>query len=256
MASIANCENIIKMKNEHIIISTLANDKIFECFTQWLFSVLEEKRGMLTLALSGGNTPKALFDYWIKNHRNNVSWERVLFFWGDERCVPPTDNESNYKAAKEHLLEPLGIPKNHIFRIRGENIPEEEAKRYAEVLERELSHVDGMPSFDILMLGMGDDGHTASIFPHEIDLWKHDASCVVGTHPSSGQKRVSISGRTINAARRIVFLVTGEAKKEKVQQIIEHPGESQKKYPAALVKPVDGELFWFLDEAAAASLHL
>ncbi len=224
-----------------------------ESFTAYLKEILKEKK-RVTIALSGGSTPKSLFDYWAKNHQNDIDWNNVFLFWGDERCVPPTDEQSNYKMTKDHLLDYVAIPEKNIFRVKGENAPEAEAERYATLLQMEVNTLGGTPSFDLVMLGMGDDGHTASIFPHEIDLWKSKKLCVVATHPESGQKRVSLSGKVINNAQRVAFLVTGAAKAEKVKQIIENRKEVKNTYPAAKVKPASGNLVWFLDREAAGEL--
>lgn len=223
-------------------------------FTEWMKKRLSEKE-TITLSLSGGSTPKSLFTYWAERHKTDIDWSRVKFFWGDERCVPPTDEQSNYRMTKEHLFNVVSIPEKNIFRIHGENTPEAEAKRYTRILQNELDvSPSGVPSFDILMLGMGDDGHTASIFPHEIALWNSPEICVVGTHPESGQKRVSLSGKIINAATRIAFLVTGSGKAEKVKEIIAEREKFVTEYPAALVYPESGNLTWFLDEQAAQYL--
>lgn len=224
-----------------------------QSFTDLLKEILAGKES-ITVALSGGSTPKALFDYWSQNHQNDIDWRKIYFFWGDERCVPPTDEQSNYKMTREHLFDHVSVPKKNIFRIKGENLPSVESERYARILQEKVNMVNGVPSFDLLMLGMGDDGHTASIFPHEIDLWNSDKICVVGTHPDTGQKRVSLSGKVINTAKRVVFLVTGKNKAEKVREIVRSPEVFIKKYPAALVQPESGNLRWFLDKEAAALL--
>jgi len=222
-------------------------------FTDRLKEILAEKE-IVTIALSGGSTPKSLFDYWATLPAQEIDWTKIKFFWGDERCVPPTHEESNYKMTKEHLFDFVQVPKGNIYRIFGENDPATEAKRYSKTLQHELETVNGIPSFDIMMLGMGDDGHTASIFPHQIDLWHSEDLCVTATHPVSGQIRVSVSGKVINAARNVVFLVTGENKAHKVEEIISHPDQAAKKYPAALVQPDSENLFWLLDEQAAQKL--
>ncbi|MEN6589257.1 MAG: 6-phosphogluconolactonase [Proteiniphilum sp.] len=222
-------------------------------FTDWLKEISADKE-IVTIALSGGSTPKSLFDYWATLPAQEIDWTKIKFFWGDERCVPPTHAESNYKMTKEHLFDFVQVPQRNIYRIFGENDPITEAKRYGETLKQELATVNGIPSFDIMMLGMGDDGHTASIFPHQIDLWHSEDLCVTATHPVSGQKRVSVTGKVINAARNVVFLVTGENKANKVEEIISHPEQAAKKYPAALVQPDSGNLLWFLDEQAAQRL--
>ncbi|MDO5664244.1 MAG: 6-phosphogluconolactonase [Bacteroidia bacterium] len=224
-----------------------------ESFTAYLKEILAD-RERITVALSGGSTPKSLFDYWAKNHKNDIDWNRVFFFWGDERCVPPTDEQSNYNMTRGHLLNHVVIPERNVFRIKGENEPAAEAERYSTLLQMEVDKTDGIPSFDLIILGMGDDGHTASIFPQEIELWKSESFCVVATHPETGQKRVSLSGKVINHAQHVVFLVTGTTKAEKVKKIIGSRKEVKSIYPAAKVKPISGNLVWFLDEEAAKLL--
>lgn len=230
-----------------------SKEKLNQAFTDWLKAILSE-RGTLSIALSGGSTPKSLFDYWAQLPNDAIDWTKIRFFWGDERCVPPTDDASNYRMTKENLFDKITIPAGNIFRIHGENNPENEAQRYGDLLKQELACNNAFPVFDIVMLGMGDDGHTASIFPHEIDLWQSPEVCVVGTHPESGQLRVSLSGSTINAARNVAFLVIGEAKADKVNEIIASPEQLAQKYPAALVQPKSGRLIWFLDNPAAKLL--
>ncbi len=205
------------------------------------------------VALSGGSTPKIVFDTLADTYGDTINWKNVHFYWGDERCVPPTDEQSNYKMTKEHLFDKIDVPEENIHRVLGENDPKGEAMRYANLLEINLDRVEGVPQFDLIILGMGDDGHTASIFPHEINLWNAEDHCVVATHPDSGQKRVSLNGTVINAAKEVAFLVTGAAKEEKVATI-HHKKEGYKQYPAALVQPSSEALVWFLDKEAAAGL--
>ncbi|HBG58885.1 6-phosphogluconolactonase [Proteiniphilum sp. UBA1028] len=228
-------------------------DDLNRSFTEWLKEITTKKE-IMTIALSGGSTPKSLFDYWASLPSGEIEWAKIKFFWGDERCVPPTDEESNYNMTKKHLFDFVPIPPEHIFRIQGENDPIAEAKRYGKTLSHELESMNGTPTFDIMMLGMGDDGHTASIFPHQIDLWHSSNNCVTAAHPVSGQTRVSLSGKVINSARNVAFLVTGANKADKVKEIIDRPEQAEKKYPAALVRPDSGNLVWFLDEEAAQEL--
>lgn len=230
-----------------------SKEDLNQSFTKRIVEIMSQK-DIVTIALSGGATPKSLFDYWAQLSENKLDWRRIKFFWGDERCVAHTDDESNYKMTKEHLFNFAPIPEEHIFRIRGENDPTQEAKRYGELLNNELERVNDTPSFDIVILGMGDDGHTASIFPHEIHLWDSEDNCVIATHPVSGQKRVSLTGKVINSANQVFFLVTGENKAEKVKEIIEQREKAKKTYPAALVQPNSNNLYWFLDTAASKSL--
>ena len=217
------------------------------------FAALVADVSVFHVALSGGSTPKVVFDLLAAEYSSKIDWKKIHFYWGDERCVPPIDEQSNYKMTVEHLFSRIAIPRENIHRILGERDPTGEAMRYANLLEIYLDRVAGVPQFDLVMLGMGDDGHTASIFPHQIALWEAKDHCVVATHPDSGQKRVSINGHVINTAKAVAFLVTGTNKAEKVDEIL-NKKEGFKKYPASLVQPDSGELLWFLDEEAAALL--
>lgn len=208
---------------------------------------------LVHVALSGGSTPKIVFDTLASDYADKIDWSKIHFYWGDERCVLPTDEQSNYKMTIDHLFSKIDIPEDNIHRILGENNPTGEAMRYANLLEINLDRVDEVPQFDFVILGMGDDGHTASIFPHEIDLWNAADHCVVATHPDSGQERVSINGKVINKAKEVVFLVTGESKAEKVEEIINKTG-NYKTYPASLVNPESDKLVWFLDQSAATGI--
>lgn len=216
-------------------------------FSRYL-AILIANRETVHVALSGGSTPKIVFDELATNFQEDIDWTNVHLYWGDERCVEPTDDESNYKMTVSHLVSKINIPKENIHRIKGENDPAYEAKRYAEVLEKNIPLKNNIPQFDLVILGMGDDGHTASIFPHEIELWHSDTFCEVAVHPESGQRRVSITGQIINNADTVAFLVTGASKAEKFNEIKNQTGDF-KKYPASLVQPSSGRLLWFLDEA-------
>ena len=222
-------------------------------FTKWLKEIMEEKESV-SIALSGGSTPKSLFDYWATLPEGEINWKKIKFFWGDERCVPPTDEESNYRMTQEHLFDFVQVPPANINRIMGENEPEEEATRYGALLQNELQGKNGIPTFDIMMLGMGDDGHTASIFPYEMSLWESARNCVTATHHQSGQKRISMTGKVINNSKNVVFLITGSNKAEKVKEIISDPDYAAKKYPAARVQPETENLYWFIDVKAAQKL--
>ncbi len=231
--------NIYTFKNKQ----ELANH-----FGQLLFdkSSLKER---LNIALSGGSTPKAIFDELASNFKEKIDWNKIHLYWGDERCVPPTDSESNYKMTVDHLLSKVSIPEHNIHRIKGELEVNQACSDYINEITNTVKSVNGIPQFDIVLLGMGSDGHTASIFPYQIDLWNSDQLCVPAKHPDSGQERVSFSGRLINHAKEIFFLVTGSDKTEKVNEIINHRG-NYTSYPATLVKSPT----WFLDEEAAALL--
>ncbi len=207
----------------------------------------------LHVALSGGSTPGIVFQALAERYASGVDWSKVHIYWGDERAVPPTDVESNYKMAFETLLGRVLVPEQQIHRIRGEEPPEEEAMRYSRVLRENLPLTHGIPQFDLVLLGMGDDGHTASIFPDKIKLWYATENCVVARHPESGQERVSITGKLINNAREVAFLVTGSNKAQKVREVIRKE-EGYDRYPASLVAPHTGALRWYLDWEAASGL--
>jgi 6-phosphogluconolactonase len=227
-------------------------EKVARNFAEYLENCIDNSEE-LHVALSGGSTPKIVFDELSNTNKYKINWSKVHLYWGDERCVPPTDEQSNYKMTVDHLLEHIDIPAKNIHRVLGENDPKKEALRYGEVLAKNLPLNKEVPVFDMVILGMGEDGHTASIFPYEIDLWHSKNTCEVAVHPDSGQKRITITGRVINNSKTVVFLVTGAGKKEKIAKIIHKKGDYQK-YPASLVVPQSGNLIWYLDAEAAADL--
>lgn len=228
------------------------NDKeeVAEQFSSFLYSFLNRNEEV-HMALSGGSTPKIVFDVLANAYAEKIPWGQVHLYWGDERCVPPTDEQSNFKMTQDHLLSKINIPEKNVHRIKGEANPRDEAVAYAESISQNLPSENGIPKFDLIILGMGDDGHTASIFPHQIGLWDSQDLCEVAVHPESGQQRISITGKLINNAQEVVFLVTGKNKSGKVREIVNKEGQ-YKSYPAALVDPVSGGLKWYLDKDAAA----
>ena len=222
----------------------------FVCEVQKFLKDSADSDRPMHLALSGGSTPKEIFRE-LERTTTAGDWSHVHLYWGDERCVPPGDPESNFGAAKELFIDPLGLPPENIHRIAGENDPVIEAIRYGELLRERLPMVEGVPSFDWIWLGLGEDGHTASIFPNQIELWKDDAPCVVATHPGTGQKRVSVTGDMINASRRVTFLVTGERKSGVINEIVMKEGRYLE-YPAFFVNPSSGFLEWYMDKEATS----
>ena len=229
-----------------------SKEEVAEQFSQYFYDFTKDK-GEISVALSGGSTPKIVFEELASNYKEHANWDNIHFYWGDERCVPPTDEQSNYRMTKEYLLDHIDIPEGNIHRIKGENDPLEESKEYAGHIEKQLATHNGIPQFDLVILGMGEDGHTASIFPHQIDLWDSGEYCEVAQHPETGQNRITITGSIINNAKVVVFLVTGQGKAEKIDEIINKRGDYLQ-YPANLVNPESGNLIWFLDEDAALML--
>lgn len=207
----------------------------------------------LKVALSGGSTPLQLFSVLGSRYSASEVWNAVDFFWSDERCVPPDSPESNFGAARELFLSKAGVPEENINRIIGENDPEEEAERYSKLIMNKIIARSGFPVFDVIFLGLGEDGHTASIFPGDEKVITSDKICEVAQHPVSGQKRITLTLPVINNAYRVIFMVTGKSKAGIVAEILGDTGCTQ--YPAGLVKPLNGQLFWHLDSASASFLN-
>ena len=230
------------------------NPAVATAFAQDLVAWLgSQSQSKITVSLSGGSTPKLLFEILARDFADKADWSKVHLFWGDERCVPPEDSESNFGVCKSLFLDKVGIPEANIHRVIGESDPEQEAVRYGEEMKQhcELNEA-GLPMLDLLILGMGGDGHTASIFPHEIELLKSDAVCVVATHPESGQKRVSMTGPVLCAAKKIDFLVTGGGKANVLSEIFGKTG-AWESYPTSHITS-DGPVTFYLDEGAAEKL--
>jgi 6-phosphogluconolactonase len=213
-----------------------------------------EKTDFLNIALSGGSTPKAIFKVLASDYHSTLNWQKIRLYWGDERCVVPEDEESNYKMTREYLLDHIPIPNDNIFRILGEDDPENEATRYEDLVKNQLRIINGIPQFDIIMLGLGEDGHTASIFPDNLKLFETERFFVPSQNPYNKQNRISITGKLINHASIVLFLVTGKSKAEMVARIIKQV-EKPSKFPASFVKPEKGELLWLLDKEAASMLN-
>jgi len=230
-------------------------EELAERFAEKLIGMINDsnaKEKPFTIALSGGITPKLLFSVLGDHFSDSISWEYVHFFWGDERCVPPDDPESNFRMTKKSLLDKIKIPLENIHRIMGEKDPDEEAARYSNEIVSFTREVKKLPAFDLIILGLGEDGHTASIFPGNSKLLNSDKVCEVAVHPVSFQKRITITGKVINNAKHIVFLVTGANKADVVSAII---GKKRVfDYPAAYIEPQSGVLNWYLDNAAAAMI--
>jgi 6-phosphogluconolactonase len=208
-----------------------------------------------TIMLSGGSTPKALFEAIVKLATPDTPWDQVHLYWGDERCVPPDDAESNYLMTRQTLLDKINIPEKNIYRIKGESEPTAEARRYAEKLLSVNPDNNGTPVFDLVILGMGDDGHTASVFPDNLRIFQSENLCETAANPYSGQQRITVTPRVINNAKRIVFMVTGKNKAGVLKETIEKKG-NYSEYPASHINPTNGELVWYIDEEAGKSLSL
>jgi 6-phosphogluconolactonase len=209
--------------------------------------------GVFRPALSGGSTPRLLFDALAgAAFRPLVAWSRARIFFVDERCVPPDDERSNYRLAKEHLLDPLGVPAENVFRMRGDEEPQRAADEYEDLLRKEFTG-DHVPQLDFVLLGLGPDGHTASLFPgtHAVDERRRWVAA--NYVPKLDEWRLTLTLPVLNAARRAVFLVVGEEKRDAVAAVLRSERGSAG-LPASLVRPPRGSLVWIVDEAAAAEL--
>lgn len=230
--------------------------ELAEKFAEEMVSLINgsaPKNKPFTVALSGGTTPELLFSVLGDHFSKSVQWKFVHLFWGDERCVPPENIESNYGMTKRKLIDKIGIPSSNIHRIIGENDPVSEAVRYSEEISANTEERDGLPMFDLVILGLGDDGHTASIFPHNSELLNSCSICEVAVHPVTHQRRITITGKILNNAKDIAFLVTGKRKAEIVEKIVNKKPSSQN-FPASHIVPDYGNLTWFIDKDAGSLL--
>lgn len=206
------------------------------------------ERGRFAVALAGGSTPRATYEVLAREYADRVEWGRVHAFFGDERAVPPDHEDSNYRMAREALLG--RVPVGGVHRMRGELPPEEAAAAY----ERELREFfgEGLPSFDLVLLGIGEDGHTASLFPETSALEVTDRLAVANPVLKLETTRITLTAPVLNAARAVDFLVAGEGKARALREILEGDADPRA-YPARLVRPQGGAA-WFVDRAAAALL--
>jgi len=231
-------------------------DKLAEAFAGNLFNKINElaiKQNIINISLSGGNTPKLVFKLLAKKYKKDIPWHHCHIFWGDERCVPLKSKESNFGEAKRLLFDHIDIPIENIKHINGENDPEKEAFEYSKVILENVTMVNGLPKFDMIILGMGDDGHTASIFPDNLRLIDSNLICAVAEHPENRQKRITMTGKVLNNADITWFLIAGENKAQILERIVKEMPEANN-YPAYYINPKHGILEYYLDKAAASLL--
>ena len=210
--------------------------------------------GRFTLALAGGSTPRDAYALLATDSfAHRVEWARVHVLWGDERCVPPDNSRSNYRMAKEALLDRVPIPAHQVHRIRGEDDPETVAAEYEREL-RALLCQGSLESLDLVLLGLGEDGHTASLFPgqaaaHETARW-----VVAVPAPDATMWRITLTPAVLNAARNVTFVVSGASKAVRLQQVLQGPFTPDV-LSAQAIRPLQGRLTWMVDEAAAGRLR-
>ncbi len=209
------------------------------------------QRGAFHVALSGGQTPRPTYELLGREPlRSQIPWNNVFIYFGDERCVPPTDERSNYAMLAKAFLDAIGLPPQNVHRIRGEVDPGIAANEYASLLRADLGNV---PHFDLVLLGVGEDGHTASLFPGASPATEDQALVRAVFVASQDMWRVTITPKVINMARHVAFAVAGTDKSAILADVLEGPPDPAK-YPAQAVQPVAGQLLWFVDADAAALL--
>lgn len=233
------------------IIRYKDSQQLAENFAKFLANEINQSDSY-SIALSGGSTPRLLFEILATEFNEVINWGHLHIYWGDERCVDVEDSESNYGEADDILFSQLDRSPN-IHHVIGENDPVEEAQRYGNEIRSNLKEHNGLPQFDLIMLGMGSDGHTASIFPDQMGLLTSSKICEVAEHPDTDQQRITLTGRVINNSKKVAFLVTGESKADRLREI-HYKEENCEQYPAAHINPASGDLTWWLDEAAAKYL--
>ena len=244
-------------KPEIIICQNLSelNRKAAEEFVA-LFDAANARCGRFTVALSGGSTPTALYALLATTeYRNRLDWSRVHLFWSDERCVPPDHPESNFRMVQESLLSKVEIPRENIHRMAGEKNPQAAAADYENELRRFFNLAqDGLPRFDLIYLGLGEDGHTASLFPGSAALSESQRWVATAYVEKLNAHRLTLTLPVINAAAQITFLVSGASKRAVVKQVL-GAGAGSSNFPAAKVSPADGKLTWLITEDAAGDLQ-
>jgi 6-phosphogluconolactonase len=214
-------------------------------------------RGVARIAISGGNTPKRTFEMLADPAATEFSvfpWDKTDLFWVDERCVPPDDKDSNYRMTKLALLEKVPLAADHVFRIEGELDPELAAARYESAI-RNRFRLEGaeLPTFDLVALGMGPDGHTASLFPHTAGIHELTRIAIANHVPQKETWRVTLTSPVINQGRKVVFLIGGTDKAEVLSSVLGKAYDPET-WPSQVIQPKSGQLLMLLDQAAAAKL--
>jgi 6-phosphogluconolactonase len=235
-------ELTIQVVPDATAIAVAAAEKIID-----LASAAIAHQGAFSIALSGGSTPKTLFqllasDSYIKR----IDWKNWQIYFGDERCVPPVHPDSNFRMASEAMLDHVPIPPDHIHRMKGEIEPQQTAIEYGQLLKQNFA--DG--GLDVILLGMGDDGHTASLFPHTAALDETHHRCVANYVEKLNAWRITMTAPFINRARQIIIMAAGAAKAKRIEQVLLGPRDP-KTLPIQMIAPDAGELLWLMDVAAA-----
>ena len=214
-------------------------------------SIAAKKR--FAVAISGGSTPRRLYTLLgSEAYRDQVDWQHVHFFWADERCVPKDDEASNFRIAFDALLSKIALPQENIHRIKGEEAPDKAARDYEEEIRRFFGESE-RPGFDLIILGMGEDGHTASLFPGSKSLEETVKLAIPVYLEKPGKNRITLTLPVLNSADQILFLVAGPSKAAVLSKVLGE-GEKKKGFPVGLVRPDHGSMIWLIDQEAARKL--
>lgn len=228
--------------------------EVLESAAQYFVKTAKEAiatRGRFTVALSGGSSPKGLFELLALAYHNEVEWAKVYFFFSDERYVPADHPDSNALMAKKSLFDPLHITSQQIFAVNTSLNPEAAAGDYQKTIEDHFA--SGPARFDLILLGLGDDAHTASLFPHTAVVHASEPGVKEIFVDDKKGYRITFTAPLINQANQVAFLVFGSSKANAVQHVLQDE-KDYNQYPAQLIKPVNGTVVWFMDEAAASLL--
>jgi 6-phosphogluconolactonase len=229
-------------------------EKIAQTFSDLAHAAIKEN-GRFIVSLSGGSTPKALYERLAQPpYAGGIKWDHVIVFLGDERCVPHDHPDSNFKMLDEALLSKVAIPESNIFKTMGQaEDPEAAALLYDQEIRRVfVSPSEEVPSFDLILLGLGPDGHTASLFPETKALKEMHRLYVANYVEKFGSNRLTMTLPLINAGQEVIFLVSGDLKAQILQEVLEQP---EKQFPSQLIKPCSGNLHWYVDRAAVKLLN-
>ena len=231
-------------------------DELSLALAEWITNDIEERlkqSDRFTWVVTGGNSPKQLYEILSsEKYKNRIDWKKLHIFWGDERAVPFNDERNNARMTCQHLLDHVPVPREQIHVMNTELPPPESALAYEKILHNYFGETG--PSFDLVLNGMGDDGHTLSLFPHTPVI--HEQKAWVSSFYLDAQKmyRITLTAPVVNRARKIAFLTFGSNKAKALKEVVKGK-RNVDQYPSQIIQPVDGELHWFTDEAAASSLR-
>ena len=250
------------MTTKHLIEVFRDRERLIQAAAEHVTEIASQgitENGRVAIALSGGSTPRPLYSLLASEpYSKRIDWPKVHIFWGDERCVPPDNSQSNYQMARETLLDTVPIPVSNVHRIHGEEDPEKAATAYEKELRAffGVNVTDGSPrlGFDLILLGVGDNGHTASLFPGLSAVTEKKRWVMAQYVKDLSMWRITLTPVVINAAKNVIFIVSGEEKAKRLYDALEGPFQPEV-LPAQIIRPAAGRLLWFLDKAAAGRLR-